>query len=267
MELKIYSPTEEGFIQKIEWNHEEIKKEVAAKVEKYTNLVYADDQIKEAKADRVNLNKFIQALETRRKEIKKQCLAPYEDFERQMKEVIAIVNKPVLLIGEQITKYEDKQKEEKLSKINEYFETVKLKDFPEVTLEKIFDAKWLNLSASMKSVEDEINAKIQQISTDLLTLQNLPEFSFEAIEVYKQTLNINNAISEGQRLADIQKRKAEAEAEAERDIQKTVVAKSAPTAPEEKRQGISFRCWITTEEAMELKQFFESRNIKFEAIL
>lgn len=29
MELKIYSPTEEGFLKSIEWNHEEIKREVA----------------------------------------------------------------------------------------------------------------------------------------------------------------------------------------------------------------------------------------------
>jgi hypothetical protein len=212
----------------------------------------------------------VQALETRRKEIKKQCLAPYEDFEKQMKEVIAIVNQPILLIGEQITKYEDKQKGEKLFKINEYFETVKLNDFPEVTLEKIFESKWLNLSVSMKTVEDEINAKIQQISTDLLTLKNLPEFSFEAIEVYKQTLNINNAIYEGQRLADIQKRKAEAQAQIELDRQETVVQSPsavAPEVPEEKRQEIRFRCWITTDEAMELKQFFNSRNIKFAAII
>ena len=31
MELKIYSPTEDGFIKAIEWNHEEIKNEVAEK--------------------------------------------------------------------------------------------------------------------------------------------------------------------------------------------------------------------------------------------
>lgn len=28
MELKIYSPAEDGFIKKIEWNYEELKKEM-----------------------------------------------------------------------------------------------------------------------------------------------------------------------------------------------------------------------------------------------
>ena len=32
MELKIYSPTEDGFIQKIEWNFEELKTEIAEKL-------------------------------------------------------------------------------------------------------------------------------------------------------------------------------------------------------------------------------------------
>ena len=106
MELKIYNPTEDGFIKSIEWNHEEIKKEIAEKVEYYKNLVYTDNQIKEAKADRAALNKFVKALEDKRKEVKKQCLAPYEDFEANMKEIIAVVNEPIALIDSQIKDHE-----------------------------------------------------------------------------------------------------------------------------------------------------------------
>ena len=35
------------------------------------NLVYTADQVKDAKNDRANLNKFVEALESKRKEIKK----------------------------------------------------------------------------------------------------------------------------------------------------------------------------------------------------
>lgn len=86
MELKIYSPTEEGFLKSIEWNHEEIKREVAERVRYYKNLAYTDDQIADAKKDRATLNKFVQELEATRKAVKKQCLAPYEDFEKKIKE-------------------------------------------------------------------------------------------------------------------------------------------------------------------------------------
>ncbi len=78
MELRIYSPQEDGFLQSIEWNFEDLKQEVKARVREndYTNLVYADDQIKEAKKDRANLRKFNAAVNDKRKEVKKRVMAP-----------------------------------------------------------------------------------------------------------------------------------------------------------------------------------------------
>ena len=55
MELKIYSPQDTGFIQKIDWNYDELKKEIAAAIESYANSVYTDDMIKKAKEDRAKL--------------------------------------------------------------------------------------------------------------------------------------------------------------------------------------------------------------------
>ena len=43
MELKIYNPQEAGFVQKIEWNFEELKKEVTAAAQSYASTVYTDD--------------------------------------------------------------------------------------------------------------------------------------------------------------------------------------------------------------------------------
>ena len=62
MELKIYSPAEDGFIKKIEWNYEELKKEIEARSAEYAASVYTDDSIKNAKADSAQLNKFKDAL-------------------------------------------------------------------------------------------------------------------------------------------------------------------------------------------------------------
>ena len=35
MELKIYNPSDDGFVKSIEWNHEEIKSEVKEKLSFY----------------------------------------------------------------------------------------------------------------------------------------------------------------------------------------------------------------------------------------
>lgn len=85
MELKIYNPKENGFLQEIDWNYEELKAEIAKKANDYMNLVYSNDQIKEAKEDRANLRKFVKALEDKRKEIKRQVMIPYSDFEKKRK--------------------------------------------------------------------------------------------------------------------------------------------------------------------------------------
>ena len=275
MELQIYSPTQDGFIKEITWNHEEIKKEIAEKVQHYANLVYTDEQIKDAKTDRATLRKFVDALETKRKEMKKLCLAPYDTFEKQIKEIIAIVNEPIVMIDGQVKLYEEKQREEKMEEIIKIFNNC---DFPEwVHIAAVFDEKWLNVSVKLPAIKTEMETKAEQITNDINTLANLPEFAFEAMEIYKTTLDINKAISEGKRLSDIQKRKLEAEAERkaaeEANVNATEVApapaeptqtETAPVTEEtEIRRWIGFEAYLSTEEALALREFFVSRNIQY----
>lgn len=271
MELKIYSPTADGFIKAIEWNHEEIKKEVAEKVSYYANLVYTDDQIKAAKTDRATLRKFVDALESKRKEIKKQCLAPYEDFEKKLKEITAIVNEPIQLIDSQVKAFEDKQKAEKMTKIEAYF--IGRNPFEWLNLGQIFNDKWLNASVKLPAVTDEIDSNIERIAKDLETLQNLPEFGFEATEEYKLSLDLNKAIAEGHRLSEIQKKKAEAESIAaklsESAEKATAAVEKFATATAEaanQKSEVCFRCWLSVADATALKDFFNSRNIEYEKI-
>ena len=81
MELEIYNPTKENTVKQIDWNFEELKKEITEKAEMYGSLVYTDENIKEAKADIAKLNKFIKVLEDKRKDVKKMMLEPYTQFE------------------------------------------------------------------------------------------------------------------------------------------------------------------------------------------
>lgn len=291
MELKV---KELDFPKLIEFNFEELKAEISSKAALYKNMVYTDDSIKQAKADKAALNKFITALEDKRKEVKKQCLQPYEAFEKQMKELVAIVDEPVKLIDSQVKAYEDKQKADKLEKIQEYYASVEPKEMEWLGLPAIYDQRWLNASFSLKKVQEAIEERLIQIEADVATISSLPEFSFEAMEVYKQTLDLNRAIAEGQRLADIQKRKAEAAASAEADrlaaeAEKARLQEEAGTqqvdvlvnvklqdgseVPIENvkveipaKQWVAFEALLSTEDAGALKEFFDSRQIKIRAI-
>lgn len=293
MELRVNEVT---IPEKISFNYEELKAELTEKVAFYETLVYTDDQVKDAKADRATLNKLKKTLNDERIRREKEYMQPFNEFKAQVNEIIGIIDKPIAVIDKQVKEFEDQKKANKQNVIEELFATIGFQNF--VTLEKIWDPKWLNASVSMKSIEEQMRSRMYQIGDDVLTLHNLPEFGFEATEVYKQTLDINKAIKEAQRMAEITKAKAEAEArrkaeeetrkaaeEARRkaeeraaEEQRAAMAKAmtppedaqpAPveeSQPEPQKMVVKFEVELTTEDATALREFFQSRNITFRAI-
>lgn len=209
MELKIYNPQEEGFLKEIDWNYEELKTEIQGKANDYMNLVYTADQVKDAKKDRANLNKFVEALESKRKEIKKQITEPYSAFEKQEKELIGIVNKAITNIDTQIKGYEEATRQEKLEKVKEiYAKTIGgLADV--VTFDKIFKESWLNVSTTFKSITKEITEIRDKVDNDLFVINaDTSSFAYEMKEEYLKNFDLTAAINKKQKLEETVKQKA-----------------------------------------------------------
>lgn len=282
----------------ISFNFDELKAELTEKVKKYELMTYTEEQIKEAKADRANLNKLKKALNDERIRREREYMQPFEEFKGKIKEIIAIIDKPVAVIDAQIKAAEEKRKEAKQLEIGSLFV---VKEFPTwVRINMIQDDTWLNATTSMKQIEDNLDGWKNRIETEVKTIESLPEFSFEAMEIYRQTLDMAKAIAEGQRLADIQRRKQEAEEarkkaeeeaaarraeeearraqeEAEKAGQEQAagyaegIQEPATAQPEEKPKNtlgatwINFRAFLTIDQAIELREFFISRDIDFEA--
>lgn len=287
MQLKV---NEVAIPEKIDFNYTELKQELTEKVKMYETLVYTDDQIKQAKADKANLNKLKKALNDERIRREREYMAPFNEFKAQINEIIGIIDKPIAIIDKQVKEAEEQKKLEKAHAIEELFEEMARPDW--VRLEVIYNSKWLNATSSMKSIREEIESRLEQINNDLATLSNLPEFGFEATEVYKLTLDINKAVNEGKRLAEIQKRKeeqerlkaeAEARAKAEEEAraqeekpkieeigskveEKVEIEEVKTTSEINNAQWVSFSARLTVEQARALKEFFDSRNIEFKAI-
>lgn len=291
MELRINEVTTP---EQITFNYDELKQELTEKMAFYETLVYTDEQVKDAKADRASLNKLKKSLNDERLRQEREYMKPFNTFKAQINEIIGIIDKPVALIDKRVKDFEEKKKQEKTEAIKDLYKTLGAQTF--LTLEKIWDDKWLNSSTSMKSIETAIKEKIYQASNDLLTLSKLPEFGFEAAGLYKETLDINKAIAEAQRLSEIAKKKAEHEAEMkareEAREQAEEIAKAAhPTVEEmppradengsetiesqetaegkttdKNKQWVSFAALLSTDDALALKDFFNGRNIEFRDI-
>lgn len=276
----------------IQFNFEELKAEIAEKVKIYETLVYGEDELKTAKSDRANLNRIKKALQDEKTRRKKEYLKPFEDFENKINEIIKLIDAPVSLIDKQVKEFEEKKKADKRIEIGAFWETT---EHPEwMTLARIFDERWLNATYTMKQIQADITGWINRINSELETLEQLDSFSFEAIDVYKRSLDMNQAIAEGKRLADIQKRKEEAErrkAEIETEKKWEEMQKASAEAPqtstapsnekaeeihvegekaEETAQSdamwINFSALLTIDQALKLKKFFEDNNIEFKKI-
>lgn len=320
MELKV---NEVAIPEKIEFNYEELKNELTEKVKMYETLVYSDEQIKEAKTDKAALNKLKKALNDERIRREKEYMQPFNEFKAQINEIIGIIDKPIAVIDTQVKAYEDKQKQDKLEKIKELWAEMDVPDG--LTFEKVFVDRMLNVSYNMAHVKQKMLDDISRFNRDIATLSDLPEFGFEAVEVYKSTLDVNKAISEAHRMSEMAKAKAAHEAEIKaREEEEAKAAEQARLAAEEAqkkqfeqpaveeiaapapeavetieaaqhpesaigkviesterqafesavntpasepdRMWVSFKALLTTEDALALKDFFEARNIKFEAI-
>ena len=274
------------------FNYEEIKMQLAETLQRYETMVYTPEQMKDAKADKAALNKLKKALNDERIRREREYMAPFNDFKQKITELVALIDKPVTAIDKQVKACEEQKKSEKLEQIKRYFEGEC--DFPEwLSFEKIFVPVWLNATYSMKSVENDLKELQEKICNELSALAEMPAFGFEATEVYKHTLNLNAAINEGKRLADIQKRKEEAErlrketeaAKIAAENERRIAAEAAAGFPAddleqtvddlqnerhddiaaEPKQWISFRALLTVPQAKELRAFFEQRSIEFKA--
>ena len=293
MELRITNPQENWLTEQILWNNEELKAAIAEKVKDYKTIAYTEDSLKDMKADRADLNKLKKAFEDERKRVKKICMEPYTKFEQQVKEITALIDEPIGLIDSQIREIDERRKSAKREEIEELFNTIGFQSF--VKLDMIWDEKWLNATVTLPKIEEQMKSRMYQIGTDVVTISKLPEFKFEAMEVYRKTLDMNQAIQEGQRLADIQKRKLEAERmEAERKAreaeeaakqqtaaeqkeklaeEKETASGSVPEAPEEEAVSIpeeeepvfqlDFRVWGTREQIMTLREYMVQNQIRF----
>lgn len=177
----------------IRWNYQDIKDQLTAKTAHFENLVYTEDQLKEAKADKAELNSLKKALNDERIRLEKEYMKPFNEFKAQINEIIGIIDRPVGLIDAQVKAFDEKKKEDKKVLISTYFESLP-KPFDEIKLAQIWNEKWLNASVSMNAVKKEIGDRFGQIMTDLETISSLQSHSFEASEKYKRDLDIAEAI-------------------------------------------------------------------------
>lgn len=264
----------------VDFNYDELKTALIEKAAMYETVVYTEDQVKTAKEDRANLNRLKKALNDERIRQEREYMQPFNAFKAQINEIIAIIDKPIAAIDMQVKEFEEQQKEAKFAQIEEYWNTRELP--APVKFLQILDSKWLNASVSMKSIQEAIDAKVEQIGNDLSVIRQLPAYAFEAEQTYMTCLDLAQSIKEAHRLQEMAERKAAYEAEEQRRIAEhearlrvsgemreiPVEPKAEPVdlPTEPKREWIAFQALLTPEEAKMLGQYLKTHGIQYKAV-
>lgn len=239
MEFRLINPTEDGFLRVIKWNKEELEAAVRHKIAAYQNVVYTEDNMKQAKADRAELNKLTKAIEERRKMVKKIINEPYDVFESELKEILALIQEPVGIIDRQVKAFEDQQKEEKKKSIQKSYDEV-IGDLAEILpFERVFDIRYLNQTYKLAIAQDEVKAKVEKVRTDLETIDSLEsKYKLNAKDVYIKTLDLSKALAENKRLSDLEEKlEAEKRRKAEEEAERKRLAEERRKAAEEKAKA------------------------------
>lgn len=277
MELKI---SEVVLPAPITFNYEELKSELLHKVSVYETMVYTEDQVKEAKADRAALNKLKKALNDERIRQEKEYMQPFNTFKAQISELVKIIDNSVSVVDKQVREFDEKKKAEKLDAILEYFGIALAAKLPSVPLNHrlVVDDKWLNASVSMKSIQEAIDAKLDQVAKDLAVIASLPSYAFEARECYVDTLDLAKAVSEAHRLQEQAEKMAAWEAEQQKRKEEAAAAQIKPTQvmtnindPDDienlpARQWIGFQALLSADEAKALGAWLRNNGIRYKAI-
>ena len=155
-----------------------------AELKKY-NYVVTENNYKDAKKDRADLNKLIKQVSDARKSFENKAF----DKWKTDKNKIMDFEKEVKLYSEELAKgmevFDEKEREEKRQQIFEAWETLleeRNSDFYDLAPK--FNDKWLNKSTSAKSIEDDLKAIHDKITQDLGFLETfLPADEIEAEQV------------------------------------------------------------------------------------
>lgn len=261
-------------------NIDELKKGIKAQTEiDRTLTLVSEEDFEIAKKRCADLNKVKTQIETRRKDIKKDYIAPFTVFENKAKEVVEIIDNARDNLWGQITRAEEEKKKQIKTEYNDYYNHVAEDIFEYRTFEQIFNAKWLNKGCKKADVLKEIDDIVESVKAEVTAIFSLSsEFEPSLVDKYKQGASITEIISLNNRLKlqkqALESKKAVGVTNNTTEQEKTEIdGKEAPTNEikheepiDEEIIQVDFRVYATAAQLKDLKEFLIRNKIKYGGI-
>ncbi len=259
-------------------NAKAIKEKVKEILPNYSSEFYDENNIDKAKSDKAMLNKTSKLLNEERIRIEKEFMKPFEEFKSEVSETCNLIKQASAEIDVIVKDVENKAKEQRKNKISQIFDenVNELKDV--LTLEKIFDEKWLNKGSFKEDgsfkLEEELINKINTIRNDLITIGELnSKYEIELKNDYLNHFQLGEVIRKNNELIQreeiLKKQQEESKKELEQQHEEKVEKMLEKPVEQEKvdpMKTYTLRLTGKLSAMQQLKKFLELNNIRCEKV-
>ena len=259
-------------------DYEELLETVKNDCEKYKNYVVSETTLDSDTKKRAELNKMAKAIDDKRKEISNEISKPITEFKNKCDVLVKFYKDSSELLDIQIKKFETEEKNRKKNIITEIFNS-NVNELKEVlSLEKIFDEKWLNKGNWKEDgtfkLEKDLIDRINVIRNDLLTIGELnSKYEVELKNDYLNHFQLGEVIRKNNDLIQkeeiLKKQQEETKKEIEHQREEKVEKMLETPVQQEVIDPIktyTLRLTGKLSAMQQLKKFIEINNIKCEKV-
>src|SRR5690625_1350047 len=176
----------------VEFNFEEIEKELETRLKKYEGLTFTEVQATECRNTIAELRKVKNGINRFRIDTKKKLTEPITVFEDKCKELVKKIDEAVDPLNEQLKEFDERQRQEKLQKVEQIkkqvIEDLQLSD--EIAELLVVEDRFLNKSTTQKSIEEDYHEQANEL---ILETQNEAQTQ-ELIKQNDEMLNLRNEL-------------------------------------------------------------------------
>jgi len=236
---------------------------------------YDESNIEKAKTDKAMLNKTSKLLNDERIKIEKEFMKPFEEFKSEVTETCNLIKQASSEIDVIVKEVENREKEIRKNKIEDIFNS-NVNELKEVlSLEKIFDDKWLNKGNWKEDgtfkLEKDLIDRINVIRNDLLTIGELnSKYEIELKNDYLshfqlgEVIRKNNDLIQKEELLKKQQEETKKEIEHQKEVKvEEMLKKPAQQEVIDPIQTYTLRITGELSKIKKLREFMDLNNIEY----
>lgn len=195
-------------------NLDEVQANIDTLLASYTGRVYTAEEIKSAKDDRAQVNKWDKQLAEAAKAIKDKYLEKVDPTLDRIAEMRGQVKQVSAAIDHQVKAVEEAEREEKRKALEQIYQDAAGADLaPIVPFDSLLDRRWLNKTVPISTASRELRKLLEQRREELRIIRETCGDDADAcIAEYTRDFRLNDALREYQRRKDLRLAAAQAEA-------------------------------------------------------